>query len=348
MTSGFNTTSHQPTESAALPASYTTPEEELQALLATGGIVDRSDSSRFLLKGKDALDLLHRISTNDLLSLKQDHCKPTCLTTEKGRILDYIQILRLSDHLHVVASLGMEKTLAAWIEKFTIMEDVRSEGVTDSTAMLSVAGEKAIAAVTSTLKFDPSLNAGAVSHSEFQSVVFISKEGIAPVLNMIIPAEQKSASWNFLLSALAKHEVLPIGRVAYELWRINAGVAAIGHELSGEFNPYEAGLRHAISFTKGCYIGQEVIARLDTYDKVQKTLVGVRLPAGFHSGVPAPILREKDTVGTLTSVAPTDFHGIVPGLAIVRKDAVESKELRIEGHDTPLNMSTSFPLFASE
>jgi folate-binding protein YgfZ len=87
-----------------------------------------------------------------------------------------------------------------------------------------------------------------------------------------------------------------------EAWRILSGLPAPGHELTDEHNPLEAGLRDAVSFTKGCYVGQEVVARLNTYDKVSRILVRLELPPG--APVPAPgaaVLRDGRSVGAVTS-----------------------------------------------
>ena len=95
------------------------------------------------------------------------------------------------------------------------------------------------------------------------------------MLDIIVPKESATQIWQQLSHESEKHDIPRIGRAAYDAFRISRGIPAFGAEISNAFNPYEAGLAHAISFTKGCYIGQEVIARLDTYEKVQRELVGL-------------------------------------------------------------------------
>jgi folate-binding protein YgfZ len=89
---------------------------------------------------------------------------------------------------------------------------------------------------------------------------------------------------------------------ALEAWRILRGLPSPGHELTGDHNPLEAGLRDAVSFTKGCYVGQEVVARLNTYGKVARAIIRLEL----ESGAPVPvqgaaIVHRGSTIGAVTS-----------------------------------------------
>ena len=108
-----------------------------------------------------------------------------------------------------------------------------------------------------------------------------------------------------------------IGSTALETYRISRGIASRGRELTDAFNPYEAGLRETISFTKGCYIGQEVIARLDTYQKIKRKLIGLDFREGSPGHQPQSLLKFGKEIGLLTSVTPSTVRGRVFGLGIV-------------------------------
>ncbi|MFQ5873180.1 MAG: YgfZ/GcvT domain-containing protein, partial [Dehalococcoidia bacterium] len=111
----------------------------------------------------------------------------------------------------------------------------------------------------------------------------------------------------------------PMGTDAYDVLRIEAGVPIYGAELSEDVNPLEAGLRSSISFTKGCYVGQEVVARLNTYQKVKRHLVKLRFYDGTAPHPGTPLELDGKEVGTLTSVAvlPGDVRAFA--LGYVRK-----------------------------
>ena len=112
---------------------------------------------------------------------------------------------------------------------------------------------------------------------------------------------------------------MPVGSHATEILRIGYGVAEYGGELHEDYNPLEAGLKDYISFNKGCYIGQEVVARLNTYDKVQKHLMCLSLEAGGAPELPTPLTHEGRQVGTLTSTVKALDGDRTIGLGYVRK-----------------------------
>ncbi len=93
--------------------------------------------------------------------------------------------------------------------------------------------------------------------------------------HVLVQNAEAESVWTELTKRAEELGVPRMGFAAYETFRIARGIPDIGRELTNDFNPFEVGLRDAISMTKGCYIGQEVIARLDTYQKVKRKLVGI-------------------------------------------------------------------------
>jgi folate-binding protein YgfZ len=111
-----------------------------------------------------------------------------------------------------------------------------------------------------------------------------------------------------------------VGEDAYEKFRIEKGIPAVPNEINDIYNPYEAGLINEVSFTKGCYIGQEVIARLETYDKVQKILSGVIFETQDVPSVSLLIIDGKNEVGKITSVAYSPLYKKAIGLTYLKKE----------------------------
>jgi folate-binding protein YgfZ len=113
------------------------------------------------------------------------------------------------------------------------------------------------------------------------------------------------------------------------------GIPREGCELIDSFNPYETNLRHAISFTKGCYIGQEVIARLDTYQKVQRRLVGLSFEQKPLKGdTPLPMSMDSEEIGVLTSASQYPLGGRFVGLGVVKKNKAIVGDLVEVGRQT--------------
>ena len=139
------------------------------------------------------------------------------------------------------------------------------------------------------------------------------------------PWQMAGSMWQALNLACSKCGGRPAGSIAAEAWRILRGLPLSGHELTEEFNPLEAGLRDAVSFEKGCYVGQEVVARLNSYDKVSRSLVGLVLPEeSAPPGPGAPLFFQEHEVGQVTSstVPPGWSHPVA--LAYLKRKVAET------------------------
>ena len=301
-----------------LPAVYTDVASEYQSATTTAAVHDASYMGRLKATGVDALDLLNRLSTNEVVGLEPGQGAPTILTTDRGRILDVIIVVNTGEHVLLLTSPGMQDPVIQYLDKYTIMEDLTVEDVSSSTAMLAVWGPKsaeylAKAADTNLDGLPPYHSLSAEVGGRPVRLISCSLSGL-PGYYVISSTEDASAVWQCLTNS----GVTPMGAAAYETARVTQGVPAQGSEMGDEFNPLEAGLIGSIDFTKGCYIGQEVIARLDTYKKVQKYLVKLAFAEGADVSPGAILTQEGKAVGKVTSVtsAPSTGQGI--GLAYVR------------------------------
>ncbi len=158
-----------------------------------------------------------------------------------------------------------------------------------------------------------------VSHPVFGSVCFWREDfGTVPGGAFLIRRESVS---DFLAAADSGRLLLLDRADEIETLRVLAGVPAYGHELTELFNPLELGLRSAVSFTKGCYVGQEVIARLDSYGKVQRELVSLDLRGSTSEArVGDDLVVAGESVGALTSISPLAFlDGRRRALAVLRR-----------------------------
>ena len=150
-------------------------------------------------------------------------------------------------------------------------------------------------------------------------IVYGGGVGLEGTLNVIAPSGGVEA----VSSALVGAGVMEMDVEAYEVFRVGAGVPVYGRELGEEVNPLEAGLWEAVSFTKGCYVGQEVVARLNTYEKVKRYLVKLSFEEGEMPETGATLTVEGKEAGKITSVAPTAVSGRRAALGYVRKKYAE-------------------------
>lgn len=281
---------------------YTLFDEEYQAARKGIGIVNRSDSGFLFLTGKDVLDLLNRISTSELLSLQQNETRSTILVTEKGKIVDVVTLITYDNGYLMEIAPKNEDKISNWIEKFIITEEIKINILSHNFLKYSLIGPK-----VSILLEQLGLS---ISKLAKQNLWKIFINGIE-VMIFHDPLFSHDV-WNLYLPKMSVNEVISqliyssglsvnqVGRRAFECIRIEEGVPAFGTELTEQVNPLEAGLQELVSFTKGCYLGQEVIARLNTYDKLQRKLTGF---TGMVGGLErsAIIFQNSKGVGWTTS-----------------------------------------------
>lgn len=309
------------------------------------GFFDMSETAgRLIARGKDALDLIHRMSTNDLLPLvgNPGSGAQTVLTSEKGRIIDVLNILSREDFALIVTSRGQEQRVIQWLDKFTIMEDAKFIHATESWNQFAIIGPrsfdlvKRIACSEDVTK--PTLTNFAATIGGFP--VIVQKYFRLAESGWLVFAEQPVANEvkAFLEATILEMDGAVLDEQTYDIIRIEAGMPQAPMELNEKRNPLETTLVSAVSFTKGCYIGQEVIARLDSYDKVQRHMLGVmvdglavEVEADIHEAAivkratdpavhPTFMLEtsEGESVGELTSYGVSPGVGKFIGLAFVR------------------------------
>ena len=308
---------HQPHPDRNGSASPANPSPDALARqhAATSGITlaDRSHIGRLKLTGEDALDLLNRLSTNKLDDLAPGGVTGSVLTTNKGRIIDLLFIARQDDHLLVLTSPDTRNRVAEWIDFYTFVEDVEITDITENTAMLTLLGASPAAAHPALAALPP--RASATADIDGVRALAIRADFFdAPRIDLIVPLPDAP----HLRATLLAHGTTPVSASALDLLRIQRGIPAHPNELNEDYNPLEAVLWEFISFNKGCYIGQEVVARLNAYDKIQRHLVTLSWQA-MRSPVPqTPIYHGGKRVGVITSVAPPESDRRI-GLGYVRK-----------------------------
>jgi hypothetical protein len=292
---------------------------EYRAVTEGSAVHDVSHMGLLKATGADALDLLNRLSTNKVVDLLPGQGAPTILTTDRGRILDLVAVVNTGDYVLLITSPGAQQTVIDWLDKYTIMEDLVVEDLTASTSMLAVFGPESRATVKTaartSLNHLPPYHTMPAEVGGCQTRIIHHPLAALSCFYLVARAEDAPRVWQLLVDSGAT----PVGTEAYEAVRVLRGVPSHGREIGEEYNPLEAGLIGCIDFAKGCYIGQEVIARLDTYQKVQKYLVNVTFGPGAAVSEGAYLGLSGKAVGKVTSVATNPATGETLGLAYVRK-----------------------------
>lgn len=314
--------------------------KEYKSFYEYASVYDASHSSIFYVTGKDAIDFLHRISTNDLLNLPDYSTKVTLFLNEKGRIIDKLKILKFPDHLILIGSPDNEEKIYRWIERYAVMDDIKVKHTESSYIYLKIFGKKT--EVFFTLLFGDQLKNLEVSKiykyisDQFQCWVY--KDEIFPEhfgYEIFCDEIYSESLLKYIHSNLETFNCQFIGHNAYEVIRIEQGEPAFPNELQDAFNPYEVNLIKYVSFTKGCYIGQEVIARLDTYEKIKFSFSGFKLERDYNFEDNLIYKKDLNEAGELTSKTYSPTLKSFVGLGIYNKKLSEQElnELYVKDND---------------
>jgi len=311
-------------------AHFGDPAAELTAALEGCALGDRSELGRLLGTGPDLLDLLHRLSTADLRGLATGQGRPTVLTTNKGRIVERLFVSHLGGRgVLLVGGAGSALRVTEYLKRFTFREQTGLVDATDETRLLTLVGplggralQLAGLAAPQPFGVAPGTISGAPVHVLGHDG--LSGEGFA----LLAQADDAGKVWRALHEAVAAGGGRAAGTEALEARRVLRGLPAAGAELTEDYNPLEAGLREAVSFSKGCYVGQEVVARLNTYDKVSRALVGLLFDPGVAAPeTGAPILLDEREIGRVTSaLTPPGWSRPVALGFVKRRDVVSADE----------------------
>lgn len=276
-----------------------------QAARSGAIVIHRSVEGRVHVTGRDRLDLLHRMSTNDINGIAVGEARQTVLTTAIARIVDAPWVLNRGETALLVTGAGRATAIRRWLAGYIFFRD--DVKLTDASAELGQIGIFGKRAAEIAEALWPGAAALAEDHfGERDDVLAWRGRPLAGGgYTFIAPAAKLDA----LIAQAVAAGAIPAGDETYQLLRLAAGQPETGHELTEEYLPLEANLWHAVSFTKGCYIGQEIIARMESRGKLARRLVGLKLTAPVAEGV--EVKAGETVVGQVTSTGVLPDHGPV-------------------------------------
>lgn len=296
---------------------------EQQVLRAGCGLLDRSERGKLALAGAGAATFLNGQITNDVERLTTGEGCYAAFLTHKGKMLGDLRILATSSELLLDTERIALQDLFDMIRRFKIGYEVELHKRTLEQTLLSLIGplsrDVAAAAIGSPHGVDrlpPKIEhahcAATIAGQPVRLICTASPDG----LDVLCDASGRESVWSALIAAGAE----PVGEAAAEALRVEHGIPRYGVDIEpGNVIPQEAGLNErAVSFTKGCYVGQETVARLHYRGKPNRLLRGLRLEAPADSG--QEIYHGERVVGRLgSSVISAELGPIA--LALVRHEA---------------------------
>jgi folate-binding protein YgfZ len=284
---------------------------EYERLREAAGLVDRSYRGKLRLTGGEAVDYLQGQVTNDVEALAPGSGCYAGLLTPKGQIVADMRILRGDDFVWIDCEPRSIPALVRNAEMYGIGRDVQVEDATAGWAILSLIGPAARAAL------DAAPPEQEHAWVEGEHGLYVATDG---GVDVICPAAEADAA----RAALGVEEV---SEEAAECVRIESGRPRLGYEIAGGVIPQEAGLNERmVSFTKGCYVGQETVARLHYKGKPNRHLRGLRLSEPVATGV--EVTAGDRVLGKIGSAAVSPAHGPI-ALAILRREVGPGDEVQV-------------------
>jgi aminomethyltransferase len=292
------------------PAAY-------QAALAGAALAEEHAAGRIYMRGRDRAALLHRLSTNDILALRPGSGARTVITSPIGRIIDLVTVHAFEDALLVATSPDQGAPVYGLLKKNIFFNDqVTLEPAGRSHGQLALYGPAAAQLLAGVV--EGFAGAGPPLYGATRAIFGGAELLVArrpPIggdgFTLYVPAAQVEP----LAAALTAAGAAPLDGATLDVLRIEQGYGAFGRELSQEYIPLETGLHDAVSFTKGCYVGQEIIARMESRGRLAKQLRGLLLSA--PADAPGKLEVEGKEAGDLTSAVVSPRHGPI-ALAYVR------------------------------
>jgi folate-binding protein YgfZ len=314
---------------AAAVADYGDVPAEYVALRESAGVSDLSFRGRICLTGADRVRFLHGQVTNDVNRLRPGEGCYAALTTAKGKLQGDLNIYNLPDELLLDFEPGLTTTISGRFEKYIVADDVQVVDVAPLYGLLSVQGPKAEAVVRgpglfADLPAKPFSFLKAADAALGEMYLMNQPRLGTGGFDLFVPAGSLGAIMDKLLAGAAAVGGRACGWEALEMARIEAGIPRFGVDMDETNLPQECGIEsRAVSYTKGCYIGQEVLNRVHTLGHVNRQLRGLRLADGLQA---LPVKGDKlfhdgKEAGYLTSAMFSPGLKATIALGYVRKEA---------------------------
>lgn len=269
------------------------------------GLIDLSVRGRILVSGSEAIMFLNGLITNDIKTLAVNSWMPAAFANVQGRLLAAVRILHREDGFLIDTEQATHDVVLGLIERFTLAGDFKVTDLTSETAELSVQGAKAVDTIQQVLgvqaaevERQKSFDATAAGGAKVTLIraTHTAEDGF----DLFIDRDHLPALCDAITAAGAR----PISEETFEVLRIEAGIPRYGIDMDETNVVTETNLDDAVSFTKGCYLGQEIIVRIKHRGHVAKKLTGILLEDRTAAPRNAKILSlDGKEVGRVTSSA---------------------------------------------
>ena len=305
---------------AETPLTFTGAAAELQALLFSFGVFDLGWRTKIAVTGKDRVRWLNGMITNNIRDLAVNRGNYSFALNHQGRIIADLYTYNFGDHFMIDTYRSQSEVILKTVGRYIIMDDVKLADSGQTLAALGVCGPKAKDAL-----------AALINIAELEPLQVTQEKLGALEITVVRGPEQKPGwyeIWTHPDNLLSVWEILtrtgaqPVGANALEFWRVLHGVPQYGQDIRERDLPQETEQAQALNFTKGCYIGQEIVERIRSRGQVHRKLSGFEFPDGLIA--PGKYDADGRTLAEITTALEIPLPGGTKnfGLGYVRRESV--------------------------
>ncbi len=303
-----------------MPAAFGDERAEVERTCERGAWFDRSDRGLVRVTGRDRKPWLHNLLTNAIKMLEPMRGCYAFAIDVRGRVQFDLNVLDLAEAIWLDIDLLAVPGSLAHLNRYLISEDAQLSDVTSEFARLAIAGPQARSAAAA-LGVEPAADMGDLSSAWLDAEpgrALLVRHDFAglPGFELVVQRSAAAAWWEFVLD---RSGLQPAGLRALDVLRIDAGIPWLGRDIDEKVIPPETGqVERGIHYSKGCYLGQEVIERMRSHGSLARRLVKLRIEDGAGLVLPIDLKREGQSVGRLTSLARDPRNGQWLGLGYLR------------------------------
>jgi len=335
-----------------LPERFRDPLAEYRAVRASVGILDRSYRGKLRLSGPDRVRFLNGMVTNDVKKLQAGEGLYAALLNAHGKVLADLDIYALEESFLLDYSPARRETVQEVLTKHIIADDVEVQDVTETYGLLSIQGPQAGRLLQAAFGAPP------FPTEEFQhiecSIVgtpvrlirktwYTGEEGY----ELLVPWDQLEKTWVAVWEKGQAFGLQAVGETAFEILRVEMGVPKYGIDMDESTLALEAPLERAISLTKGCYVGQEYVARITYRGHVNRKLAGLQVLEKIVPRRMDRIVMEGKEVGWVTSAVFSPSLNAPIALGYLRREYADpGSQLQVRVDETAVPVEVvSLPFY---
>ncbi len=323
-----------------LPERFSDPREEYQAVREKAGLIDLSFRAQVRMTGEDRVTFLQGMVSNDVKALRPgDGCAATLLT-EQGRLVADLRVYALDTGFLLDVDARIKEKLIETLSHFIIADDVEMEDLSEMQTALALQGplsSQVLAAAGLSISLSKMLQHSEATLAGVSVRLIRATDTGEDGYELLVPSIHAASIWQTLLQVGVPLGLRPVGLAALNTLRIEAGIPWYGVDMDEGRIVLEVGLEQAISFKKGCYLGQEVVERASARGHVNRKLTGLLVQGDILPANGDKLLHNAQEVGWVTSATVSPCLGRPLALGYVRREHLTpGTQLRIDRHGTPV------------